>query len=138
MNARGAVRKCVLFVSAAVVCGGSSLSRAQYQQPRSYTDYYREQYQLTHAPPKTARNYTIDKYYYHNKNISPYSNLVRPSGYMPQYQAYVQPEVQRRARQQQAMGPRRMTPTYTAAPNYGNSAKMSAYSRKYGGYQSGP
>jgi hypothetical protein len=111
-----------------------------YQQPRTYTDMYREQYQLTHAPPKTAANYTINKYYYHNLNISPYSNLLRPTtGYKPQYQAFVQPEVQRRARAQQAAGPRPTFQNYNSIPNLGGPAKTSQYhDHYYGGFLGGP
>jgi len=125
---------------------------AQVPQRTTYSNYYRQQYELTHAPPKSAANYTINNYYYHNKNISPYLNLVRPSSsYVPRYQAFVQPELERRARLQQPanVGQRlpnpsaqpkySQMPSSSAIPNYGGPAARPQYHNQwYGGLQNGP
>jgi hypothetical protein len=57
-------------------------------------------------PQASARNYIIDKYYYHNPNISPYLNLTRWSGAnsINNYYRYVLPEVERRAAAPQRPG----------------------------------
>lgn len=125
---------------------------AQFQQPTSYSNYYRQQYELTHAPPKSAVNYTINNVYYHNKNISPYLNLVRPSSsYVPRYQAFVQPELERRARLQQPANIGQRLPNPSAQPKYsqmpsslaipdygGPSARPQYHNTWYRGLQSGP
>jgi hypothetical protein len=129
-----------LVAALAAVLGACEVAAAQYQQNKSYSDYYREQYQTTRNVPKSAMNYTIDKYYYHNKNISPYLNLVRPtSSFNPRYQSLVEPEVQRRANQQQAA--RRPTPNFSSSPTYGGGgggAKPAYRDHWYGGLLTGP
>ena len=130
-----------LIAALAAVLGSCDVAVAQFQQNKSYSDYYREQYQTTRAVPKSAMNYTIDKYYYHNKNISPYLNLVRPtSSYNPRYQSLVKPEVQRRQQaQQQAIRP--TAPNYSASPMYGGGGgggKPAYRDHWYGGLLTGP
>jgi hypothetical protein len=68
---------------------------------RSYSDYYMESVQNFRRPPVNVRDYTIDKYYYRNPNLSPYLNLTRwPTGNsINNYYRYVLPEVERRAAQ---------------------------------------
>lgn len=126
--------RAICILGAAIVI---SPATAQYQPPPTYSDYYRDQYKTTRLPPKTTYNYTIDKYYYHNENLSPYLNLTRrASPYTPKYQTFVQPEVQRRERQQQAA---RQRPTYQSIPNLGGPAPRSQYhDHWYGGFLGGP
>jgi hypothetical protein len=83
---------------------------------RSYSDYYMESIQNYHRPPVNVRDYTIDKYYYRNPNLSPYLNLARrptPNS-INNYYRYVLPEVERRSGQIPAPG----SPAYTSpVPN---------------------
>jgi hypothetical protein len=123
---------CVLWLAIVI-----SPTQAQYQPPPTYSDYYRDQYKTTRLPPRSTYNYTIDKYYAHNENLSPYLNLTRrASPYTPKYQTFVQPEVQRREREQQAA---RQRPTYQSIPNLGGPAPRSQYhDHWYGGFLGGP
>lgn len=92
-------------------------------KPKSYSDYYREQRQQTHTGYMTPRQYTYNKYFYHNPAISPYSNLMRPaSPYVPKYQTYVQPEIQRRsaAAQNYAPSPGSLQPRAPIGNQYHN------------------
>ena len=80
----------------------STSGRTGYVPPKSYSDYYSRSLQKYHRPPASARDYTIDKHFYHRPTISPYLNLTRrPSQYgMNNYQQYVRPELDRRAQTQ--------------------------------------
>ncbi len=74
---------------------------------KSYTDYYMESVQSYKRPPVNVRDYTIDKYYYHNPNLSPYLNLTRWRGVnsINNYYHYVLPEVNRRSSGPRPTGP---------------------------------
>lgn len=66
---------------------------------KSYADFYRESIESYTRPPVSVRDYTIDRYYYHNPNLSPYLNLTRLHGRdsLNNYYRYVLPEVERRS-----------------------------------------
>ena len=102
----------IIFVTAVALLFLSHAGMSQYapyvpnsmlpnQQPKSYSSYYNSQLQSYHkAPVNGIRNYTIDKYYAHNSNLSPYLNLTRRGGgpdSLNNYYRYVRPEVQRRS-----------------------------------------
>lgn len=90
-------RLAVWAVAFAVLVPG--LACGQYQ-PKSYSDYYSKSLQNYRRPPVSPQQYTIDRYYYHNPAVSPYSNLMRPSWqYTNNYFRYVRPEQQRREAQ---------------------------------------
>ncbi len=134
-----AVRPKLAWIVAVTVVLAGAAAQAQYQQNQSYSNYYREQYNTTRTVPRSAVNYTIDKHYYHNKNVSPYLNLVRPSSsVMPRYQTFVQPEVQRRKQMQPAARP--VTRNYSTVPNYGGAApkRTQYHDHWYGGMLSSP
>ncbi len=87
-------------------------ARTQFQAPpKNYTDYYNRHLQNFKRPPTNIRDYTFDKYYYHNPNVSPYLNLARHNRYGNNYYQRVLPEVERRAA---ANYPVRSKPVYTA------------------------
>lgn len=65
--------------------------------PKNYTDYYMKHVENFNRPAANVRNYTIDKYYLHNPNVSPYSMLGRFNPYGNNYYNYTLPEQQRRA-----------------------------------------
>ncbi len=133
------VRGILAGTAVVVVALTGAVAHAQYQQNQSYSNYYREQYNTTRTVPRSAVNYTIDKHYYHNKNVSPYLNLVRPSSsVMPRYQTFVQPEVQRRKQMQPTARP--VTPSYSRIPNYGGAApkRTQYHDHWYGGMLSSP
>ncbi len=76
---------------------GMSTAKAQETLPRTYSDYYAQQLHAYHQPSIDLGRYTFDKYFYHNPAVSPYLNLLRPSGsYVNNYFQYVLPEEQRR------------------------------------------
>lgn len=87
-------------------------AQTQYQPnpPQNYADYYGQHLQQYHRPPVNVRDYTINKYYYHNPNISPYLNLARHNRYGNNYYQRVLPEVERRA----AVAAERPKPVYTS------------------------
>ena len=96
---------------------GQLLRDTQYQPnpPKNYSDYYTRDTSRTYKrPPTDVRQYTFDKYYYHNPNISPYLNLARHNRYGNNYYQRVLPEQQRR---EAANYPARSKPVY-----YGPSA----------------
>lgn len=66
--------------------------------PRTYSDYYNEQLTQFNRPnPGNPAVWTYNQFYYHNPAVSPYMNLLRPSGYGTNaYYKYVVPEEQRR------------------------------------------
>lgn len=144
MNAVWRMKRLLALLGAAACCD-AALIRAQYpqqsyQRAKTYADYYKEQYKMTHAPPKTGANYTINRHYYHNPNVSPYLNLVRPStSVMPRYQTFVAPEVDRRARVKRAQAVRPVAPNYTSNPSLGGRpASNGYYDHWYGGFLGGP
>ena len=85
----------------AVVLTATWVSTAQPQYkpygPKNYTDYYMKHVQNFNRPPVNIRDYTIDKYYLHNPNVSPYSMLGRFNPYGNNYYQYTRPELERRA-----------------------------------------
>lgn len=74
--------------------------------PKNYADYYQQHVTNFRQPPTNIRNYTINKYYLQNPNISPYLNLTRRGGgaYVNNYYHYVLPEVERRSSMPVAAG----------------------------------
>jgi len=78
---------------------GSPFAASTTTMPRtSYSDYYSQQLRNYRRPPQSARQYTIDNYFYQNPAVSPYSNLMRRGdSYVNNYYQYVLPEQQRRA-----------------------------------------
>lgn len=113
-----------LFSAGIVATAGAQTGMPK---PQSYTDFYKQQRQQTHTTYMTPRQYTYNKYFYHNPAISPYSNLMRPTGqYTPKYQTYVRPEQQRRAAQAQPQLVQQ--PSLRPAPQ---SQKSSPYYSKY-------
>ena len=77
----------------------SSPLPSPYQPPQSYSNYYNQHVQNYYRPPVNVRDYTIDKYYARNPNLSPYLNLARRGSgdSLNNYYRYVRPEVQRRS-----------------------------------------
>ena len=77
----------------------SMTSPAPNPAPKNYTDYYMKNLQRYHRPQANVRDYTIDKYYLHNQNLSPYLNLGRRSRgqTLNNYYRYVRPEMERRS-----------------------------------------
>jgi hypothetical protein len=76
--------------------------RPQYSMPKSYSGYLANQRQNYHRPSASREQYTVDRYFYHSPNISPYLNLARGprlggGGYVNNYYAYVRPEIARRS-----------------------------------------
>lgn len=117
----------------------------------SYTNFYNSQLSNYTAPDLNAKEYTWDKYLYHNTNVTPYLNLLRPDyTYLPDYQAYVVPEEQRRAQQaeqwrtQRAAGSPANARSVTSPSFAGNSFQQTAAPARtdsfydnhwYGGWQ---
>lgn len=66
--------------------------------PQSYTQYYNQNLQSYYRPSANVRDYTIDRYFYHDPNLSPYLNLTRRTGAsnLNNYYRYVVPEIERR------------------------------------------
>ena len=87
-----------------------------YSPPKTYSDYYSRTLKEYHRPPETAREYTINKHFYHRPTISPYLNLTRrtPTYGRGNYQQFVVPEVERRA----AAQPARKAPPKSFSPYY--------------------
>ena len=85
----------------------SMVSSSPNPKPKSYTDYYMRNLQRYHQPQANVRNYTIDKYYLHNPNVSPYSMLTRRGGIsnLNNYYRYVRPELERRSQLNPLAGP---------------------------------
>ncbi len=107
-------RRLIAALLAASTVGGGDATLAQVSPPKSYSDYYSQQRKQTHSSYMTPRQYTYNKYFYQNPAVSPYSNLLRPtSPYVPKYQTYVQPEIQRRAATPQSQ------PYLPGSPNTG-------------------
>ena len=79
--------------------------------PANYRDYYMQHVENYNRPPTNVRNYTIDKYYLQNPNVSPYSMLTRHNPYGNNYYQYTLPEQQRRAE----MNAPRPEPIFTAS-----------------------
>lgn len=82
-------------------------------RPSSYSNYYDSQIRQFHRPPASTSQYTIDKFFYHNPDVSPYLNLLRTgrtgaSSAMNNYYAFVLPEMQRREAAQQSFTPQYM------------------------------
>ena len=94
----------IFLIAAAFAVAWVAPARTQYQPtaPKNYTDYYSQHIQNYKRPPTDVRQYTIDKYYYHNPNISPYLNLARHNRYGNNYYQRVLPEQQRRAGRERA------------------------------------
>ncbi len=127
--------RCTLLMVAIWATGSVTVVQGQLQSfaPRtstgtpqkSYSDYYMESVQNYHRPPVNVRDYTIDKYYYRNPNLSPYLNLARrpdPNS-VNNYYRFVLPEVQRRS----AQTPRPGSPAPAApAPAYPMTGPMHA------------
>ena len=68
-----------------------------FSTPTTYNDYYQRHLRQSRATAYSSRNYTIDKYYYHNPTVSPYLNLTRQSSsYTNNYYDLVRPELERR------------------------------------------
>lgn len=90
--------------------------KTAYSPPKTYSDYYSRSLKEYHRPPSTARDYTINKYFYHRPTLSPYLNLTRRTpGYgRGNYQQFVVPEVERRA----AAAPSRPAPPKAFSPYY--------------------
>ena len=101
-----------LFAAVIVVAPyGTSGAQVQPRTPQSYSNYYVQQRQQSRSPARAVNpaTYTYNRMYYHNPAVSPYSNLLRPSGaYTNNYFTYVKPEQQRRA---QAAAQQRQLPT---------------------------
>lgn len=77
---------------------------AQLSTPETYSGYYSNTLQQYRRPPVDPRRYTYDKYFYHSPAVSPYMNLLRQSNpYVPAYQTYVRPELERRSRTAQSL-----------------------------------
>ncbi len=96
------------------------------QLPQTYSNYYSKQLKSYHRPPTRPADYTIDRMYQQNPNISPYLNLTRrPSRNvgMNNYYRYVRPELERR--QTLTADPRRTSGAATSPRNY--------YNQFYGG-----
>lgn len=110
-----------MIAAASALLIAQPLTAQTTAQPRSYTDYYHQHRQQTHTTYMTPRQYTYNKYFAQNPAISPYSNLVRPtSPYVPKYQTYVQPEIQRRAAQQMPHVQPQMQPRAPVGSQYHN------------------
>ncbi len=96
-------------------------------RPSSYSTYFDSQVRQFHRPPASSAQYTIDKFFYHNPDVSPYLNLLRTgrtgaSSAMNNYYAFVLPEIQRRDAAQQSFTPQYMPPaprpsTLRSVPN---------------------
>jgi hypothetical protein len=122
--------RCLIY-GAIALAGAVSLAQVSsnpfmpYQQPKSYSDYYKENLQSYARPPASAKQYTVDKYFYHNPTISPYLNLTRSAdAYTNNYFRYVKPELDRRA----TSGAATMSPPRPVAPTGGQY-----YNHWYGG-----
>lgn len=72
-------------------------------QMMPYSDYFRQNTQQSRTRPYVSPGrYTYDRMFYRNPAVSPYSNLLRPSGeYTNNYFHYVRPELKRRSIQSQ-------------------------------------
>lgn len=84
------------FVLAAVTAACfAAVAQAQFAP---YSDFYNRQLKVSSARPNVnPGRYTYDKYFYNRPSVSPYSNLLRPTGpYVNNYFQYVRPEEQRR------------------------------------------
>lgn len=70
-----------------------------YAPPKTYSDYYSANLKQHHRTGMSARDYTIEKHFYHRPTVSPYLNLTRrPSSTgLGNYQTYVRPELNRRS-----------------------------------------
>lgn len=65
--------------------------------PRSYADYHHQQVG-SYRTLVNPRRYTVDRYFYHSRSLSPYLNLARRTGpSVNKYYHYVKPELDRRA-----------------------------------------
>ena len=77
---------------------------AQFSPKQSYSDYFKRQVTTYRAPSVNPARTTFDRYFYKNPAVSPYTNLMRPNRTgVPNYQAYVKPELQRRANQRASL-----------------------------------
>jgi hypothetical protein len=90
------------------------------QTPKAYTDYYTQHLQNYRRPPVNVRDYTIDRYYYHNPSLSPYLNLARRSGAgnLNNYYRYVKPEIERRSQYDPARNPPARAPSFKMNPYF--------------------
>ncbi len=87
-------------------------------QAQSYADFYNRQLQESYTRPNVSPSrYTYDRYFYKKPSVSPYSNLLRPTGpYANNYYQYVRPEQQRREQT-----------SVNKAPSSGYGAQFSPY-----------
>ena len=116
-----------LIVVFAALATAAICAASRAEVPNSYGDYFRQSYGSTgmQGAPGTNR-YLYDKYFYHRESVSPYMNVFRPdTARGTSYQAYVRPELQRRAATstagtylQQKQPTRRAAPTPSAYHNH--------------------
>jgi hypothetical protein len=117
-----------LICGVAFVGTGLCAGTAMAQGSTSYSNYYQRQLQDYNRPSVNPRTYTYDRVFYNNPAISPYSNLVRPTGpYANNYYQYTLPEQQRR---QQATV--RAETTLPGKGGYGGGGPSGYYNHHFG------
>ena len=91
-------RTTICILAFIAVAWSARPAAAQYGQLPTYSNSYSNKVQAYKRPSVNPRLNTYNKYFYHNPAISPYSNLMRPSGqYTSNYYKYVKPELSRRS-----------------------------------------